>query len=243
MATTGEKYHRIINRFEIKYRLHCERSRKFLERIAPYIRSDPHNSADGFYRVVSLYYDSPDFVCFVEKLDGIKFRRKMRIRLYNECDDEAFLEIKQRIDRTIQKRRVKDNLNDIMKYLDPKNGDERIMIPDRVYGEALFLVHTMQMEPKIMVSYNREAYFSIYEPGLRITVDKNLRYRKYRGEFTFHSGGERFFFPPYEVILEVKFNDVIPDWLCSCLNSFNLVQSRISKYCEAINKAAFKFSL
>ena len=238
----AERYHRSFNRFELKYRLHYEQVKAFLGRIAEYVRPDPHNEALGFYPIVSLYYDSPDLVCFREKMNGLKFRRKVRIRLYNEDHNQAFLEIKQRVDRTIQKRRARGPLGQIMSHLDLTEGRMDASSDDEVYGEAFFLVHERRLEPKIIVSYNREAYFGIYEPGLRITVDKYLRYGKYIGDFDFSFCGGAFFLPHYDVILEVKFNDAIPLWLCNALNSFNFQQTRISKYSKAVSCAFFKCS-
>lgn len=231
-------YQRSFNRFELKYRLHYEQVEEFLERVGPYVRRDAHSSAEGFYRVVSLYYDSPDLVCFWDKIDGVKFRRKIRVRLYDDSARHAFLEIKQRIDQTVQKRRMRAELGDILRSLD-HGGAAEGQEPDPVLDEAIFLRHAFHMEPRVIVSYNRAAFFARYEHGLRITLDRNLRYSRFRGAFDFHSGRDKFFLPPHELVLEVKFNEVIPTWLCSCLNGMDLQAVRISKYCHATNHDAF----
>ncbi len=239
----NHSYIRSFNRFELKYHLHYEQASHLLNLIKPYIKQDTYNIENGFYRIVTLYYDSPEFFCFWEKLDGFKFRRKVRIRLYDDTPDRAFLEIKQRIDRTIQKRRILGNRNEIIQYLDlwtPK-GDDYLSGP--VYEEALNLVYGLHLEPQIIVSYNREAYFGVYESGLRITFDRNLCFEKYHDKFCFKRGNSKYFMKPWDVILEVKFNEVVPTWLCSALNSMNFEISRISKYCHAINKAVFNGSL
>ena len=68
-------YIRAFNRFELKYLLHHQ-TREFLDRIKAHVHPDPNAGRDGFYKVLSLYFDSPDFMCYWEKLDGEKYRRK-----------------------------------------------------------------------------------------------------------------------------------------------------------------------
>lgn len=71
------------------------------------------NSPVGGYGVWSLYYDSPPELRFYwEKIEGLKFRRKLRIRHYGDpvgvTDDSppVCVEIKQRVNRVTQKRRI-----------------------------------------------------------------------------------------------------------------------------------------
>ena len=46
----------------------------------------------------------------------------------------------------------------------------------------------------------------------------------------------RYAVPPTMWLLEVKFNEVIPRWLCTCLNRFDLQVQRLSKYCCGIER-------
>ena len=41
-------------------------------------------------------------------------------------------------------------------------------------------------------------------------------------------------------LLEVKFNEVIPRWLCTCLNRFDLQIQRLSKYCQGIERCGME---
>ena len=66
----------------------------------------------GFYPVWSPYYDTRDLRFYWEKIDGNKFRRKLRIRHYGTPDDldgrtPVWVEIKQRVNRVTQKRRAR----------------------------------------------------------------------------------------------------------------------------------------
>ena len=46
------------------------------------------NSPIGGYPVTSLYYDTQSLRFYWEKIEGLKFRRKLRIRLYG-CPSDA----------------------------------------------------------------------------------------------------------------------------------------------------------
>jgi DNA-binding CsgD family transcriptional regulator len=65
----------------------------------------------GGHGVWSLYYDTPRLRFYREKIEGLKFRRKLRIRHYGNLDgvtDESpvCVEVKQRVNKVTQKRRI-----------------------------------------------------------------------------------------------------------------------------------------
>src|SRR5688572_4734555 len=73
------------------------------------IAPDRHGGTEG-YSVVSLYYDSAELDFFWAKIEGLKFRRKVRLRIYPGDDitkvETGSIEIKQRINKTVQKCRL-----------------------------------------------------------------------------------------------------------------------------------------
>jgi hypothetical protein len=102
---------RKFNRFELKYLLPIEAAGLFRQEIGAYLKPDSYGNDEGGYVVSSLYYDSPDFRFYWEKMEGIRFRRKLRTRYYETqaeltSDTGVFVEIKQRLDRVTQKRRA-----------------------------------------------------------------------------------------------------------------------------------------
>jgi hypothetical protein len=102
---------RKFNRFELKYLITRKQAAQFKSDLSQFLIPDEHDNNNGVYQLVGLYYDSPDLRCYWKKMDGLKFRRKLRIRLYanNEIITEetpVFIEIKQRVDRITQKRRI-----------------------------------------------------------------------------------------------------------------------------------------
>src|SRR5690242_15029689 len=100
---------RRFNRFELKYILPVSLCARLIDELKHHIAPDSHGG-DAGYPLVSLYYDSPRLDCFWAKVEGIRFRRKVRLRIYPGDDitrvTTGSVEIKQRINKTVQKRRL-----------------------------------------------------------------------------------------------------------------------------------------
>lgn len=99
-----------FNRFELKYLVPVDQAADIRDELAERMDTDPHSPVGG-YGVWSLYYDTPRLRFYWEKIEGLKFRRKLRIRHYGNLDgvtDESpvCVEIKQRVNRVTQKRRI-----------------------------------------------------------------------------------------------------------------------------------------
>ena len=75
----------MFNRYELKYVADRRLVEAFRELLGALDR-DPHG-VDGFYPVWSRYYDTRDLRFYWEKIDGLRFRRKLRIRHYGAPDD------------------------------------------------------------------------------------------------------------------------------------------------------------
>ena len=230
----NEQYIRTFNRFELKYLLHHRRAREFVRAISSHVRADANAQGDGFYKVASLYYDSANLTCYWEKIDGEKFRRKVRVRTYGANPEEAFVEIKQRYNLSVQKRRCRFPCAEALQTMAEIVRGRYSSGTDPVVDEAFLLTRLYNLEPKLVVSYNRMAFFDRYKNDLRITLDRNIRARNISLDLTEDRLRGRHAVPPTMVLIEVKFNEAIPRWLCTVLNSFDAQAQRISKYCTGI---------
>ena len=72
---------RSFNRFELKYLASQRLAERLREELTARLDADLHSSA-GSYPVWSRYYDTEDLRFYWEKIEGIRFRRKLRIRHY-----------------------------------------------------------------------------------------------------------------------------------------------------------------
>jgi len=227
-----------FERFEFKYVLDIETYeyvkralRHFLE-LDPALtqRMDAASPKVNFYEVISLYYDSPRFFYYWEKIDGASRRKKIRMRTYRrngrEFSGDIFFEIKRKIDAVILKDRFILNGAELKTY-NPKDTHSR-----RVYEELLFEEKVRVLTPKLLVTYSREPYIGKYNKNVRITFDFGVRAKRTEnlfdldGGFTSVSGTK--------VIMEVKFKGALPFYIERVLKEYNLSRVPFSKYCLGV---------
>ncbi|GIE95656.1 polyphosphate polymerase domain-containing protein [Paractinoplanes rishiriensis] len=226
-----------FNRYEIKYLV----DRSLVDELRAEFRHRldvDEFAGQGGYSVWSVYYDTPHLRFYWEKIEGLRFRRKLRLRLYGDhADDDTpvFVEIKQRVNRVTQKRRVTVPYREARRLC-----DERQMIEYGGSGrafleEVLGLVGGLELRPVSMTGYRREAYIGRNaDVGLRVTLDHRVRGRDrdlYLGD---PHAQNRFIIPPHLAVLEVKANERVPYWLTDLTARRNLSVVRVSKYCQSI---------
>lgn len=229
---------RRFNRFELKYVIDAARRDALLDEIRSNMAPDPYGE-DGTYRVTSLYYDSPDFVCFDSKIEGIRYRRKVRIRTYGAHEEdptaEVAVEIKQRINRTVQKRRVGMPLAEAVALLAREHTPD-VADDDRgsIIGELEYLTRSLVLQPACVITYLRQAWVgSRYEPGLRLTFDQRPAVRS-ATRMLGPGSKDRPFMPETSMIMEVKADDAVPLWVSRMLARNDCSLTRISKYCVGL---------
>ncbi|MCP3977274.1 MAG: polyphosphate polymerase domain-containing protein, partial [bacterium] len=140
---------RSFNRFELKYLLASSQANAVRDDLRHFVDRDAHAGPTGSYPLTSLYYDSDDHRFYWEKIDGIKFRRKLRIRSYDPSPDPStmvFVEIKQRVNRVTQKRRIVARLVDALALCDsgtiPDHDPKDSATFDEIAGMTLY--HDLQ---------------------------------------------------------------------------------------------------
>lgn len=213
--------------------------------IRPFMRLDSHVMNNYDYEVRSLYFDSNFHHSFLEKKDGIAIRRKLRIRYYPEFTKSdqkfAFIEIKKKINENVAKSRVyvplesaleilKDNNNEANKFYDKASAQDK-----NTLKEIWFLNRRYNLKPACIVSYKRRPFLSKFEKTFRITFDTNVMVRNYNLDLHF-GGGSKFVVPPGICIMEIKFNNYIPNWAIKILQKNNCLQYKISKFANGLEK-------
>lgn len=230
---------RRFNRFELKYMVTIQEAEKLKNALRAYLSPDDHGDPHGSYQLASLYYDSPDYRFYWEKLDGIKFRRKLRIRQYENgapltAETPVFVEIKQRLNRVTQKRRVRLHFRDALRLCNDREAPDHEPKDRPMIDEVLSMGWQYDLRPASVVTYARQALIgSAYDIGLRVTFDKDLRYRTNNLALDDPDTGQ-FLFPPEWVVMEIKVNERVPYWLTELVSYHNLSLMRVSKYCRSI---------
>lgn len=231
---------RAFNRYEIKYLLDPATALAVREELLGRMRADRHDDGGG-YGVWSVYYDTADLRFYWEKIEGIRFRRKLRIRTYgdpgaHEDADPVFVEIKQRVNRVTQKRRIALPYRSARQLCDARVLPDDLTEEDRpIAEEVLDLVHRLDLKPIAMTGYQREAYIGAdADLGLRVTLDNRVRGRDRDLNFTTATPENRYIINPSWTVLEVKANERVPAWFTDLAARHSLDVRRISKYCQSV---------
>lgn len=243
-----------FNRFELKYVLSLEQVEALKKDLLKYTVVDSYWT-DWKYRLESLYYDTKDYQHYWEKIEGLKFRRKIRVRRYvtdEPFDDDSlvYVEIKQRIDRVTQKRRVWMTYGQSKRLLEDWIYPENYREEDKaVLDELHHLATTQQLFPAAITCYDRQAFFGTQNDiWLRVTFDTNVWYMHKNLDLK-NIHPEWLMVPPKYCILEIKADDKVPYWVTELVAHHWLKLIRVSKYCLAIEaaelfpKSAFNLAL
>jgi len=234
---------RKFNRFELKYLITLRQAEKFKSAIRAYAIPDEHGNNNGHYALTSMYYDAPDLRCYWEKEYGLRVRRKLRLRHYEETGESLteatpiFLEIKQRIDRVTQKRRAVLPYGDALRLCNDRQIPDYAPEDKDVIEEIYAFLWQYNLRPVSIVRYQRQAFVgTIYDLGLRITFDTNLTFQV-RPLHLHEQPNALPILPVNQVVMEIKVNERVPYWLTELIADHNLRLERISKYCRSIDAA------
>jgi SPX domain protein involved in polyphosphate accumulation len=238
-------------RYELKYLLRREQLDPLVAELHQTLRLDAHSGALGTYPITSLYYDTPSYKAYWDKLDGHRSRRKVRVRVYGDMtitpETPAFLEVKQRINKLMRKRRVILPYGEAValdSYLEhgAAHGEQGDAAARALLHEVYYLYTTLQLRPACVVTYDRMAFEGdARAPDLRITIDTNLRGRIHDLSLlspTGANGGasEQMILGPEYAVLEVKANHNVPRWVAQLTARHRCTFYRISKYCMVLEK-------
>jgi hypothetical protein len=191
---------------------------------------DENGDENNEYHIRSLYFDTIFDDALHDKLDGVRNRDKYRIRIYNFLDNNIRMECKTKIETLISKRsaQITRGLCEQLIAADPTGLEATSsgLLRD-VYREMrINLLH-----PVVLVDYVREAYIHPAET-VRITFDKQLRTGLFSTDlFDRHVPT----IPPFsngEIILEVKYDRVLPPYLADILSycAGGALHCAVSKY-------------
>lgn len=234
-------------RYELKYLLRREQVEPLINELSETLQFDAHGNELGTYPITSLYFDTPDYKAYWDKLDGHRTRRKLRVRVYGDTtitpETPAFVEIKQRVNKMMRKRRVALPYSeaidlDCYHELGGTRGQQGQVADQSLLHEAYYLYRTLQLRPACVVTYDRMAFEGDPNaPDLRITIDTNLRGRIH--DLSLLSTGiatDRQILGPEFAVLEVKANQNVPRWVAELTARHRCSFYRISKYCLVLEK-------
>lgn len=215
-----------VLRSELKYWISYGDSLRLQEELHKLLLPDRY-SENGFYRVRSLYFDSIGQKDYVEKLDGVERRKKIRMRIYDESAATVKLECKRKTGALQQKESLLIDREDAIRIIEGDYG--RLLDRPEELAWRLYCDMTLGCyRPVVIIEYDRCAY--LYgEYNTRITIDRHVRSSELELDLFDNS-------LPWintiedAVILEVKFNETLIEPIRKLLAKYHLTNVAVSKY-------------
>lgn len=215
-------------RHELKYYMNYDTYYVLRERLKNVIRKDPNMTNESGYLISSIYLDDRYHSAVEEKIAGTRFRKKFRIRSYDRDDRLIRLECKSKYQEYIAKTSVRFTQDEYAQLL---NGcyDFLMERPEELCRELFCYNRTKGMRPVVVVEYLREAYISAMG-NVRITFDKDISSSVGTLDLFAPDYITRKVLPNDLMILEVKYDDYLPTFIRSVLQTTSADKCAISKY-------------
>lgn len=217
----------IFKRYEIKYLLSAAQTELVQAAMERHMVPDEH----GRSTILSLYFDTPDFLLARRSMEHPLYKEKLRLRSYGIADSDStvFVELKKKYDSVVYKRRIAVTEDAAERYL-----LGHIPVADTQISREIdyCMSHYPGLAPKVLLSYEREAFYGKNDHGLRVTFDHDILWRD-----TDVSLKDGVYGAPLladdEVLMEVKTGGALPLWLAHLLSENEIYHTAFSKYGSA----------
>lgn len=218
----------VFKRYEMNYLLNRKQKERVLQAMEPYMELDSY----GRSTIRNIYYDTDNYRLIRTSLEKPVYKEKLRVRSYQAVtpEDKVFVELKKKYDSVVYKRRVSMEEGQAMKYL---AGMAPSPLHTQITEEIDYVLQFYQsLEPRVFLSYEREAYFT-KEPGeFRVTFDENILFREEDLSLGCGIYGESLLAPDW-TLMEIKTPGGIPLWMVRVLSEEKINKTSFSKYGSA----------
>lgn len=197
-------------------------------RLMSLMNKDIHVNKNGVYHIKSLYFDDYNNRYFLENENGVTPREKYRIRIYENNDKHIHLECKRKENDKIHKTSCTLTMEQF-EYLAYGKGEIPFDSLPLLAQKLHMLTTTTGMFPKVIVEYERTPY--VYKNGnVRVTFDRNITSSTQTDQFLNYHTKRRPILPTGIQLLEVKYDEYLPDHIYHALILDNLQRTNFSKY-------------
>ena len=233
-----------FRRLEAKYFVDRPRRTALGRDLRALMRPDAHAGGDGSYLVRSLYFDTPDFMAYHEKLQGLAIRHKLRVRVYGEPRGAPAirLEVKSRVLSHIHKLAVdvpREEWKPVEEALFRRTAPPPGWLSANPAAREFFRIQRQwAMEPKILIEYRREALERRELGRTRVNFDFDLRASRDL-DLLGNLRGSRSVLGCGQSIFEIKVDGHVPFWLHMLIAKYDLQNEAISKYCHGVRSEAW----
>ena len=191
------------------------------------MQQDEHQDGDC-YRIRSVYFDDYQDSAFDENEAGVDNRRKIRLRVYDQPKSRINLEIKYKQRGRTYKSSCLVSAELCDELISGQTPINQSQYPKQL-RQLLLEMNQYRMKPRIIVEYERTA-FVCHLGNVRITFDRNVSYSKDISAFFDDRISLIPILPTGQHILEVKYDEFIPDYIAQAVELGNLSYTSYSKY-------------
>jgi len=236
-------------RYEFKYLLNALDCARLEAEIGHFMHYDgfAHENMDNRYMVRSLYFDNAQATNYFEKIDGVRERRKFRVRTYVTDPDTAtpiFFEEKGRHNQRTYKNRIQlspEHMDNVLR--DDMRGSLLDLYPNVAMVERfVFDAERRRLNPCVLVDYRRRPYVSGFDVNFRVTFDSHLEAQASGELFPDYQGGRVACRAGYTIV-EIKFFRRIPAWFHRMLQVYEMRRLSISKFCVGMEACGLAVDL
>lgn len=230
MTATDTKSSGVFQRTEKKYLLTENKVDLLLNRISPYVMDSPYKTET----LCNVYYDTSNDLLIRRSIDKPMYKEKMRLRSYGipRNIDPVYLEIKKKLEGVVYKRRIALPLQEAVRYL---NYGIRPPYGSQILEEFDYFLSFYHPIPKLFLAYERTAYESKTQDGLRITIDRNIRSRRIQLRLDDTDQGKPLL-QQEQCLMEIKAIQNLPLWLVHALSDLEVYPTSFSKYGSVYSK-------
>ncbi len=215
-------------RHELKYAIDSLQHQSLRKNLLAILKPDAHAGPDGRYHIRSLYFDDFKNTALLEKLAGVRHRKKYRIRLYDFDDSLIKLERKTKVDQYVCKESAMLTRADVER-ITAGNIEFLADATHPLLKQFYIDSRCTLLHPVVIVDYYREAY--IHPIGnVRITFDTDLCTSLGTGPLFGKTVCPIRIIDAPRTILEVKFNDVFPQYIRGLFPDTIRPRSAIGKF-------------
>lgn len=221
-------YHHSVARSELKYIVSTTEYVYLKTLLTAVMEPDPHSNVQGHYYIRSVYFDTYHNNDYYEKEAGLFKRKKIRLRLYDQSDEQIKLEVKNKEGNYSLKETGIISRSDAEALM---NGDyECLKTYNQPATDSVFNYFTTDhYMPAVVIDYEREAYVN-EALNIRINFDRCIRASSARPELFETTAELSAIIEEDQYVLEVKFGHILPDFYRDILSSAQLQKESYSKY-------------
>ena len=215
----------VFQRIETKYLMDEDQYQALRKRLEGMAEVDQY----GETPILNIYFDTPDYRLIRTSLEKPAYKEKLRLRSYGvpQDDTQAFIEIKKKFKGVVYKRRIGMSYEDSLAYLCE---GRPVKEPSQISGEIDYFMHYYKgIRPAMAVSYDRIAMSGTTDSNLRITFDRNIRWRVDHMDLKEGNVG-RDILEPGQHLMELKIAGAMSTELAEILSELNIYQVSFSKY-------------